>query len=260
MYLKNIFKSLALLMLSTASLCACNDDDDFEEKYGNGSPLAENVMLLSGYDYEYNDDGLVTKITHVETDYDEQGNVINTRKQIAEITYPQYNRAVMVYTGDYLTTTYVFAFGENHFANRVIETDANGETYMNKYSYDKDGHLTKIDWPEEKLELEWTDGNLTRIKQDDYDAYAELTYGTGTDFAAYGMSPFLLDINLGPFMYDMGWWFERGFRYALYLGFFGKPCTNLPATITSHDNANPTPEKRRFVYYSNGSWSLVDNY
>lgn len=32
MYLKNIFKSLALLMLSTASLCACNDDDDFVEK------------------------------------------------------------------------------------------------------------------------------------------------------------------------------------------------------------------------------------
>lgn len=239
-------------MFAAAFLCACDNDEDFEKKYGDGSPLPSNILPFENCVYEYNDDGLVTKITHVETSTDPQGNTVTTEKQIASITYPQYNRAVMVYTGDYLTTTYVFAFGENHFANRVIESDEDGDTYMIKYSYDNDGHITKIDDSEDQLRMEWTDGNLTKIHQDEHNAYTILTYGTETDFSAYGISPFLTNFYLGPFMNYINWWFNRGLEYALYLGFLGKPCVNLPKTMTCYDDVNPTPEEIHFNYSSNG--------
>ncbi|NPD91102.1 DUF4595 domain-containing protein [Xylanibacter muris] len=174
------------------------------------------------------------------------------------------DRAVMLYTADYeyfnLTTTYTFAFGENHFANRVIEADSDGDSGMIKYQYDKDGHVISIDsWGEDFLKMEWTNGNLTKIKQDEYDAYAVLTYSNQTVFERYNMSPFLLGVGLGPFMDKLEQWYERGLKYALYIGFLGKPCQNLPATIIIYDNVNPEPEDKTFNYYEYGGWGTITN-
>lgn len=212
-------------------------------------------MIFSNQ-YEYNEKGLVTKITRVDKIQDENGNATTKLVSIAIISYPQSDRAVMLYTEDsYMgfTSTYTFAFGENHFANRGIETesdDSDGDTYMTKFSYDNEGHVTSIRDEEDHLKMEWTNGNLTKVmEQDEDDAYAVLTYGDQTDFERYNMSPSLLDVNLGPFMANLEWWYERGLKYAFYIGFLGKTCQNLPATITGYDNVNPDPEHKTFSYY-----------
>ncbi len=237
-------------------LCSCDKEEDFEEIYGSGCPLAENIVPLPGYQYEYNEKGLVTKVSRIDKRQDENGITKTQLVPVAAVSYPQSDRAVMVCTGPLGTATYTFAFGENHFANRVIETDVEGESGMIKYQYDNDGHVTCIDvWGEDFLEMEWTDGNLTKLKQDDGDATAVLTYGNMTDFATYGMSPFLLDVPLGS-MYSLEWWYND-LKYALYIGFLGRPCRNLPETIVTVDRENMEPERHRFVYFADtGLWQL----
>ena len=211
-------------------LCSCDKEEDFDEIYGSGCPLAENIIPLAGYQYEHNEKGLVTKILRIDKKQDDNGTTKTKLVTVATISYPQDNRAVMVCSGFFGTATYTFAFGENHFANRVIETDVEGESGMIKYHYDSDGHVTYIDdWGEDFLEMEWTNGNLTKIKQDEGDATAVLTYGDMTNFTTYNMSPFLLDVNLES-MYSLEWWYND-LKYALYIGFLGRPCRNLPETI-----------------------------
>lgn len=243
-FIKQLFTCMSVALLFSA----CDKEEDFDEIYGSGSPLAENIMLLADHQYEYNEDGLVSKIIRIDKQYDGE-NTTTELVTVATISYPQSDRAVLVYTGDYLTTTYTFAFGENHFANRVIESDADGD-YMTKFSYDNEGYVTSIDeGGGDRIEMEWTNGNLTKIEEpEEYDSKAFLTYGDQTDFGRYNMSPFLLNVNLGPFMYNIDWWYECGLYYALHIGFLGKPCRNLPETIVSYDNQNSEPERSRFIY------------
>lgn len=92
----------------------------------------------------------------------------------------------------------------------------------------------------------------------DYKAYTILTYGSRTDFTVVKMNPFLTDVDMGPFTSKLNWWFERGLECVLYVGFFGKPCVNLPATLESHDNQNEIPTKGHFEYYS-GFWKFVED-
>lgn len=255
----SFIKFLSVVLLAATSLCACNseeDHEDYEEIYGSGSPLAENVVPTRNLMYNYNEEGLVTKIRWIGS----MGETID----VAEISYPQSDRAVMTYTKDALRTTYVFAFGENHFANRVIEMDADGETRMTKFAYDNDGHVTSIKGDEDVLKMEWTNGNLTKISQDEYNASTVITYGDKTNFSTYRLSPFLIGVDLGPYMSTMEWWYERGLEYALYIGFFGKPLKNLPETMTCYDSKNKTPEQRTFVYTYNeefnwGKWEFSIN-
>ena len=252
-------KHLSVCFCFTAlMLCSCNKEEDFDEIYGSGCPLAENIIPLAGYQYEHNEKGLVTKILRIDKKQDDNGTTKTKLVTVATISYPQDNRAVMVCSGFFGTATYTFAFGENHFANRVIETDGEGESGMIKYHYDSDGHVTYIDdWGEDFLEMEWTNGNLTKIKQDEGDATAVLTYGDMTNFTTYNMSPFLLDVNLES-MYSLEWWYND-LKYALYIGFLGRPCRNLPETIAFFNKDNKTPEHRYFHYtdYNGyGSWSL----
>lgn len=243
-FIKQLFTCVSVAFL----LSACDKEEDFDEIYGSGSPLDENIMSLANTQYEYNEKGLVTKIIRIDNQYDGE-NTTTELVTVATISYPQSDRAVLVYTGDYMTTTYTFAFGENHFANRVIESDADGETSMIKFSYDNKGHVTSIDDGCDYLKMEWTNGNLTKIEEpEEYDSKAVLTYGDQTDFSRYNMSPFLLNVKLGPFMNDINWWYERGLYYALHIGFLGKPCRNLPATIVSYDNQNSEPELGTFHY------------
>lgn len=257
MLMKNLLKNLSIMVFAAAFLCACNDDSDSENKYENNKPLDENIIQLNDYQYMYNDDGLVEKVFHVYIKTEFPTQVTPVYDLIASITYPQPNKAVMEYTGDGPTTKYVFTFGENHFASKVVETGNGRKNCTTKYSYDINGHITKIERPDDKLELEWTNGNMTRIKQNDYDALTEITYGTDTDFGTYEISPFLTRIKLGPLMHQIDWWFDRGLEYALHIGFFGKPCTNLPETMTSYDNQNPTPQQSRFVYFPAGTWTIM---
>lgn len=245
--------------LAALMLCSCDNEEDFDEIYGSGCPLAENIIPYSGYQYEYNEKGLVTKISRIDNSQDDNGMTKTQLVTVATVSYPQNDRAVMVCSGSLGTATYTFAFGENHFANRVIETDVDGESGMIKYHYDNEGHVTNIDvWGEDFLEMEWTNGNLTKIKQDEGDATAVLTYSNMTNFATYGMSPFLLGVNFES-MYSLEWWYED-LRYALYIGFLGKPCRNLPETISFFDKDNKTHRRRYFQYTDyndgSGSWSL----
>lgn len=267
----SFIKHLSACVLIGSLLCACSKEEDFDAIYGSGSPLAENIMTLDGHIYEYNAQGLVTKITRIDVKTDDSGNETTELITVATISYPRSDRAVMDYIEelqyDGLRTVYTFAFGENHFANRVIDANADGETWMTKFSYDNEGHVTSIKGEEDRLRMEWTNGNLTKIQQDEYNASAVLTYGSQTGFERYNMSPFLLDVPLGPWMQSLDWWYERGLKYALYIGFLGKPCRNLPETMISYDNQNSTPEQGSFSYsyyeYEGvppfGLWSYVVN-
>lgn len=235
-------KYWSLFVLVALSLNACENNDDFEDDYGDGSPQASNIIIRKGYQYEYNSNGLITVINRIQTKTDEQGNTSNELYTVARISYPQSNRAVME-TTEFGNTTYVFAFGTNNFAHRIIQTDSDGESYLIKLSYDNDGHLTGMDDSGDVLEMRYTNGNLSYVKgnDDDENASAEITYGTDTNFDTYNMSPFLLDINLGPFMSNLDWWFDTELSHALYAGFLGKPfAKNLPTQVISHDNANGT--------------------
>lgn len=250
---------LALCMLAVL-FYACNEEEDFDAKYGSGSPLAENIIHLPDYEYSYNEEGLVTQIRYIREEYRGNNEPVQVVEVMADITYPQSDRAVMVYrpeTSD--QSTYIFAFGKNHFANRVIEIE-DGESYLLKLYYDNAGHVIRFEQPEEELKLEWTDGNLTKVIDDpgEYNAYTILTYGSRKDFTAVKMNPFLTDVDLGPFTSQLTWWFERGLECALYVGFFGKPCVNLPATMESYDNQNEIPTKGHFEYYS-GFWKFVED-
>lgn len=255
-------KYLPLWVLMAFGLQSC-EEKDYEKIYGNGSPVAENVIPRENYIYEYNDEGLVTKISRYESISDGQGKEEYYLKLIADISYPQSNRAVMEYVEDGYPTTYTFAFGENHFANRMIESDAEG-TYITYFDYDSEGHITSMECEGDKLELGWTNGNLTTVNQeDDHGSKTELTYTDLTDFTLYKMDPFLLDINLGPFAANLGWWFERGLSDALYIGFLGKHSRNLPATLVAYDDVNSNPERGEFEYYNYsgvGGWRYSEVY
>lgn len=240
-------KQLFVCMFTALLLCAC-EEENFDELYGSGSPLAENVRTLSNYLYEYNEKGLVTKILRVDKQQDDT--VVLT--DVATISYPRNNRAVMVYTEDNYLTTYTFAFGENHFANRIIDKSEEG-TFLIKCNYDKEGHATSFDEGDDHLKMKWSDGNMVQITQDQDNATAILTYGDQTDFARYNMSPFLTDVDFSPNMCTLRWWYERGLYYALYIGFLGKPCQNLPETLISYDDLNPKSESYlqtfEYVYF-----------
>lgn len=240
-------------VLAAFFLQSC-EEETAAEVYGDGSPSAENVITRKGYVYEYNTEGLVTKISCLdETTENEYGELVP--KDIAYISYPQSNRAVMKYVADDYPTTYTFAFGENHFANRMIESGGDGESSITYFSYDSEGHITSLECEGDKLKLEWTDGNLTKVVQDEYGAYTELTYTNLTDFALYDMSPFLLELHMGPYAANLGWWFDRGLTDALYIGFLGQHSKNLPAGLTAYDDENAEPEKGEFNYYNYGETS-----
>lgn len=238
------FMTRLFTCLSVAFLLNACEEDDFEDTYGSGSPSTENIISRSKYLYEYNEKGLVSKIVYVD---DQQTDSV-VLVDVATISYPQSDRAVMVYTEDNFLTTYTFAFGENHFANRVLETDKSGETYLTKFTYDKEGHVTSIDTQDEILRMKWTNGNLTQIEQDEDHAKVVFTYGSETDFYRYNMSPFLLDVNFSSNMPTLNWWYERGLGYALYIGFLGKPCKNLPASMTASDDYTFETYPETFVY------------
>lgn len=253
---------LIVSMACVFSMSSCSSDDDSdpasEENYGSGSPLAENIVHLAGHQYEYNGNGLVTKISRINTTYEADGTTKTELVAVATISYPSDDTAVMQYSGDYLPTTYTFYFGANHFAKSVTTADADGDTDVTKFSYDADGHITSSSDGYDKLSLEWNDGNLTRLRQTEYNASAVLAYGNLTDFDRYNMSPFLLDVNMGPFMYSLGWWFDRGLKYALYAGFLGKPCRNLPVSRIAYDSENKEAERMGFDYSIDGMWSFYD--
>lgn len=192
--------------------------------------------------------GLVTKMSVIATETDADGNSYEKLITKATITYPQSNRAVLV-CDDF---TYTFAFGENGFAYRIIESDPE-ETSLIKLNYDSEGHLIYIDDYGDILKMKYTDGNLTYIEQQEYDAKSYITYGDGTDFNYYGMSPFLLGVELGPFASSLDWWFDTGLDCALYAGFLGKPSKNLPIKIESTDSENYQPTVYEFEYYSKNS-------
>lgn len=228
-----------LLIVAALALCACSNDDESEEDYGEGSPQASNIIQRKGYQYLYNSKGLITTINRIDTQKDEHGNVLGyDYVTVASFSYPKSNRAVMVNdNGD----SFVFAFGADNFAHRIIEKDADGESYLIKLTYDKDGHITKLDDAScDILELKYTNGNLSYIKgnDNDADASATISYGPRTDFYDLGMSPFLFDLSMGPFAGDLNWWFED-LEHALYAGFLGKPFAhNIPSQITSYDKYN----------------------
>ena len=127
-------KYWSLFVLVTLSLNACDKNDDFEDDYGDGSPQASNIIIRKGYQYEYNSNGLITVINRIQTKTDEQGNTSNELYTVARISYPQSNRAVME-TTEFGNTTYVFAFGTNNFAHRIIQTDSDGESYLTEVSH-----------------------------------------------------------------------------------------------------------------------------
>lgn len=250
--MKKILSICSMLICISASflLCACNNDDDAEKDYGSGSPLAENVLQCKNYVYTYNAKGLVTDVYKVFENTDEDGNKATQQELVAQISYPESDRAVMYYyENGKVSITYTFAFGNNHFANRVIETEDDGETYLIKFGYNKDGYCTSIDQDDDHLKMEWTNGNLTKLQQNEYNARTEITYIDDTRFSFFGMSPFLLDVDLGPFMHDLKWWYDCGLEYALQIGFLGKPCRNLPATMTCYDNVNKEPQQKEFEYH-----------
>ncbi len=250
-----LLKRLPALLLAACTLAACEQDDDIlHDAHWVGNPLPENIVPQEGCVYEYNSEGLVVKIKRPITDYDEnQQPVITGWHDVAYVTYPQSGRAVMQYVDYNTPTTYVFAFGENHFAHSVIETDGSGN-YLIELTYDDDGHLTRFKRPEEfeeELRMQWTNGNLTRVEEDSQGAYTEISYGTGTDFATYHVSPFLLNVVKGPYLNGLGWWFDQGMKHALYLGFLGKPSVNLPVSMVAYDDINDTPEEY-VIEYLNG--------
>lgn len=277
--MKNLLlKYFPIGILAAFLFCACDtNDDDFDEIYGSGSPLPENITDIGfarnyGFDkleYEYNAEGLVSKVIGIKMERDPENNndivmdaygnpVIESTTAFIEISYPQSDRAVMRYRDSSPTSvTYVFAFGENHFANRIIETDSDGETLLYKITYDREGHLTsfKDSDEEEELHLEWTNGNMTKVIGDENGAYTEITYGNRTGFDIYHMSPFLTGFRFGPFMQNLEWWFDGGLEYALYIGFLGKPSVNLPEKLISYDNVNATPEEKHFDYIETW-WTL----
>lgn len=246
----SFIKHFAFAALAAIGFSACEKDEAGYD-YGDGSPKAENVVP-SGYVYEYNEKGLVTKMSVIATETDADGNSYEKLITKATITYPQSNRAVLVYNDSFFPTTYTFAFGENGFAYRIIESDAE-ETSLIKLNYDSEGHLIYIDDYGDILKMKYTDGNLTYIEQQEYDAKSYITYGDGTDFNYYGMSPFLLGVELGPFASSMDWWFDTGLDCALYAGFLGKPSKNLPIKIESTDSENYQPTVYEFEYYSKNS-------
>ena len=246
------FCGMLICISAISLLCACNNEDDAEKGYGSGSPLAENVVQCKGYAYTYNSNGLVTDVYRVSESTDKDGNKTTQQELIAQVSYPKSDRAVMYcYENGKVIITYTFAFGENHFANRVIETDDDGETYLTKFGYNKEGYCTSVDKDDDgdHLKMEWTNGNLTKLQQNEYNARTELTYTDDTRFSFFGMSPFLLDVDLGPFMEDLKWWYDGGLEYALQIGFLGKPCRNLPATMTCYDNVNKEPTEWEFEYH-----------
>lgn len=258
---KTTFICRLTLCILSILFYACDDDEDFAAKYGSGNPLPENITHLPDYEYSYNEQGLVSQVRYVRTVYGPDNQPTQEREIMADITYPQSDRAVMIYRpGTSDQSTYVFAFGENHFANRIIETEF-GESYLLKCHYDNEGHIIRFERPEEELKMEWTDGNLTKVIDDpsEYGAYTILTYSSRTDFATVKMNPFLTDVDMGPFTSQLNWWFELGLECALYVGFLGKRCVNLPATLTSYDNYNETPTKGHFEYHSD-RWSFVEDY
>ena len=239
----SFIKHFAFAALAAIGFSACEKDEAGYD-YGDGSPKAENVVP-SGYVYEYNEKGLVTKMSVIATETDADGNSYEKLITKATITYPQSNRAVLV-CDDF---TYTFAFGENGFAYRIIESDPE-ETSLIKLNYDSEGHLIYIDDYGDILKMKYTDGNLTYIEQQEYDAKSYITYGDGTDFNYYGMSPFLLGVELGPFASSLDWWFDTGLDCALYAGFLGKPSKNLPIKIESTDSENYQPTIYEIEYYS----------
>ena len=119
-----------------------------------------------------------------------------------------------------------------------------------KLNYDSEGHLIYMDNYGDILRMKYTDGNLTYVEDQEYDAKSYITYGSDTDFYYYGMSPFLLGVELGPFVSSMDWWFECGLDCALYAGFLGKPSKNLPVKIESTDSENYQPTIYEIEYYS----------
>lgn len=230
-----------LLILTTVTLCACNNDDDTQEDYGDGTPQASNIIQRKGYQYLYNNNGLIATINRIDPQTDKDGNVTDYKYvKVASFSYPQNNRAVM--TNEY-GDTYVFAFGSDNFAHRIIETESDGETHLIKLTYDKEGHIIKMDDSScDIIEMKYTNGNLSYVKDNanDEDSHAEITYTPYTNFDLYNMTPFLLNINLGPFVNELQWWFQ-GFEHALYAGFLGKPfAKNLPKQIISYDKSNGT--------------------
>lgn len=243
------FCGMLICISAISLLCACNNEDDAEKDYGSGCPLAENVVQCKDYAYTYNSNGLVTDVYRVSESTDKDGNKTTQQELVAQVSYPKSDRAVMYYyENGKVAITYTFAFGENHFANRVISTEDDGETYLTKFGYNSEGYCTSIDSDGDHLKMEWTNGNLTKIQQNDYNARAEFTYTNDTRFLFFGMSPFLLDVPLGPFMHDLPWWYDCGLTCALQIGFLGKPCHNLPATRTSYDSENKEPDKIKFEY------------
>lgn len=236
-------KSLLLCALAAVSLNACNDEDENGDIFGDGCPQAGNVVKLPGYVYEYNENGLITRMSQPDSQ-------TGTLKEVVRISYPQKNRAVMEYIESFTgqVSTYVFAFGTDNFAHRIIETDSEGETSTMTLTYDNEGHLTSYTdgtgMDADELKLEWTNGNLTKISQNEHHAYSVLTYTNDTRFDHFGLSPFLINLQyLGPFMQSLEWWFDSGEWYAFYAGFLGKPVKNLPSTITSYDDVNSEPAK-----------------
>ena len=244
----SFIKYFAFFFLITVGFSACEKDEAGDD-FGDGSPKAENVVLRNGYAYEYNGQGLVTKMSKYESETDEDGNSHSILVTKATITYPQSNRAVLVYYDPYFTFTYTFAFGENGFAYRIIQNDTEGSSLI-KLNYDSEGHLIYMDNYGDILRMKYTDGNLTYVEDQEYDAKSYITYGSDTDFYYYGMSPFLLGVELGPFVSSMDWWFECGLDCALYAGFLGKPSKNLPVKIESTDSENYQPTIYEFEYYS----------
>ena len=66
----SFIKYFAFFFLITVGFSACEKDEAGDD-FGDGSPKAENVVLRNGYAYEYNGQGLVTKMSKYETETDE---------------------------------------------------------------------------------------------------------------------------------------------------------------------------------------------
>lgn len=240
-----LISNIKLLTISLTALCtlsACDPEEPTSE-LGNGTPKASNIVCASNYDYQVNSTGLVTRI------------------EDATITYPQSNRAVM--TTPYYT--YIFAFGDNNYASKILWIDEEGYTGTIDLKYNSQGQLTYFDDCGDKLELEYFNGNLSKVtgSADGDSQYAIFTYTNQNEFAKYSMTPFMLKVNLGGNMPPMNWWLEMGLDYAAYIGFLGKPFThNLPATVTIYDQYNDEPEKYEFTYTDvlNENGEIVKSY
>ena len=63
----SFIKYFAFFFLITVGFSACEKDEAGDD-FGDGSPKAENVVLRNGYAYEYNGQGLVTKMSKYETE------------------------------------------------------------------------------------------------------------------------------------------------------------------------------------------------